>query len=102
MNRRNFLKNTSTAGITLATASLGIYNEALAAPANEAFADFDLNEKNFDGIDLIAKVTPELGVYQSFLITSTYDDPKLIRRASEAGVRVIPKSRLFEYAIELH
>ena len=44
MNRRNFLKNTSTAGITLATASLGIYNEALAAPANEAFADFDLNE----------------------------------------------------------
>lgn len=66
------------------------------------FSDFDLNEKNFDGIDLIAKVTPELGVYQSFLITSTYDDPKLIRRASEAGVRVIPKSRLFEYAIELH
>ena len=44
MNRRNFLKNTSGAGITIAATSLGIYNETLAAPLNEAFVDFDLNE----------------------------------------------------------
>ena len=44
MNRRNFLKNTSGAGITIATASLGIYNEVLAAPLNDAYVDFDLNE----------------------------------------------------------
>ena len=44
MNRRNFLKNTSGAGITIAATSLGIYNEALAAPLNEPFVDFDLNE----------------------------------------------------------
>lgn len=44
MNRRNFLKNTSGAGITIAATSLGIYNETLAAPLNEVFVDFDLNE----------------------------------------------------------
>ena len=44
MNRRNFLKNTSGAGITIATASLGIYNETMAAGTNQSFVDFDLNE----------------------------------------------------------
>ncbi len=44
MNRRNFLKNTSGAGLTLATISLGIYNEANASTPNEMFVDFDLNE----------------------------------------------------------
>ncbi len=44
MNRRNFLKNTSGAGITIAAVSLGIYNETQAAPLNESFTDFDLNE----------------------------------------------------------
>lgn len=44
MNRRNFLKNTSGAGLTLATLSLGIYNEVNAGAPNEMFVDFDLNE----------------------------------------------------------
>ena len=44
MNRRNFLKNTSGAGLTLATLSLGIYNEVNAEPANHLLIDFDLNE----------------------------------------------------------
>jgi len=44
MNRRNFLKNTSGAGITIAATSLGIYNETLAGSLNEVFVDFDLNE----------------------------------------------------------
>jgi amidase len=44
MNRRNFLKNTSGAGLTLATISLGIYNEVNASTPNEMFVDFDLNE----------------------------------------------------------
>ena len=44
MNRRNFLRNTSNAGLTLATISLGIYNEVNAGTPNEMFVDFDLNE----------------------------------------------------------
>ena len=44
MNRRNFLKNTSGAGITLATISLGIYNDVNAETSNQIFVDFDLNE----------------------------------------------------------
>ena len=60
MNRRNFLKNTSGAGITIATASLGIYNEAMAAPLNEVFVDFDLNEITIAALQQKIRTTKRL------------------------------------------
>ena len=44
MNRRNFLRNTSNAGLALTTASLGIFSETSAAENNIGLVDFDLNE----------------------------------------------------------
>ena len=44
MNRRNFLRNTSNAGLALTTASLGFFSETSTAENNIGLVDFDLNE----------------------------------------------------------
>ncbi len=68
MNRRNFLKNTSGAGLTLATISLGLYNEVKAEPNNNIFTDFDLNEITIS--ELQEKMTA--GTQTSLSLTKMY------------------------------
>jgi amidase len=80
MNRRNFLKNSSLAGLSIATVQLGSCNDSskTALDQNDASSSFELNEITIDAL----QQKMQSGQYSSRSITQLYlDRIKVIDKA---------------------
>lgn len=79
MKRRNFLKKSSIAGISLTAVSLGLNNETFARQSNLSPTGFTLDEMTID--ELQQKMKP--GIFTSVSITTMY--LKRIQEIDKAG-----------------